>query len=48
MISGEGLYPKGATILEVSRIYTATEQDYWAHNVAFDLGVSVDTPLLEV
>jgi hypothetical protein len=48
MISGKGLYPKGATILEVSRIYTATEQDYWAYNVASDLGVSVNTPLLEV
>jgi hypothetical protein len=48
MISGEGLYPKGATILEVSRIYTATEQDYWANNVATFLGVSVNTPLSEV
>jgi len=48
MLSGSGLYPSGSTIWEASRIYTATEQDYWAANVAADLGVSVNTRLEDV
>jgi hypothetical protein len=48
MLSGEGLYSPGSTIYDASRIYTATEQDEWALNVAASLGVSVYTPLVEV
>ncbi len=48
MLSGSGLYASGATIYDASRIYTATQQDEWAINVASQLGVSIDTPLVEV
>ena len=49
MIAGEhAAYPPGVTIYQASRIYTATQQDDWARNVAGYLGVSVDTRLEDV
>lgn len=45
MLSGEGLYPAGITIEEASRIYTGTQQQEWAANVAAYLGVSINTPM---
>jgi len=46
ILSGESpLYPANGTIRQISRIYTATDQDAWARNVARALGVSPDTKL---
>lgn len=36
------------TIKQVAALYTATEQTYWANNVAKRLGVTVDTTLLQI
>lgn len=36
------------TIAEIAAVYTATEQDAWAANVARELGVSTNTPLYQV
>lgn len=37
-----------STIFDLSRFYTATEQDIWAQNVADDLGAGLDTRLEEI
>jgi hypothetical protein len=34
-----------ATITDIAKFYTTTEQDSWAANVAGALGVGVDTPI---
>jgi len=41
-------YQPTMTILEIARVYTATEHEDWALNVANDLGVSVNTQLYQV
>jgi hypothetical protein len=46
ILAGESsIYPADGTIRQIARIYTATEQDAWAQNVARALGVSPDTKL---
>ena len=49
MLTGTSrFYKPWMTIREVSKIYTATQQDAWSRNVASFLGVSEDTKLSEV
>lgn len=49
MLDGtSALYRPDMTILEVARIYTTTEQEFWAANVAGALGVNVNTPISAV
>lgn len=46
MIDGTSIfYDSTMSIKEISRVYTATDQDAWANNVASRLGVSVDTTI---
>lgn len=49
MLDGtSALYSPDMTILEVARIYTTTEQEFWANNVASNLGVTISTPISAV
>lgn len=41
-------YSPDMTIAEIANVYTATEKDAWAANVARELGVSINTPLNQV
>jgi len=41
-------YNRDMRLIDVARIYTATEQDAWARNVAFKLGVTSETKLSEI
>ena len=41
-------YRPDMTIAEMAAVYTATEKDAWAANVARELGVSTETPINQV
>lgn len=48
MFSGSRIYRPSMTILEVAQHYTSTQSTDWAQNVAFRLGVGVETRLDQI
>lgn len=48
MFGGSRIYNAGMTILDVARHYTTTEQESWAKNVAFKLGIPNTTKLSDI
>jgi hypothetical protein len=46
--TGPSHFNSNMTISEVANIYTATDAPFWAHAVAYNLGVSIDTQLKDI